>query len=470
MILIVVIAILVIFTNTADAATPAESLRSVIGSGIGISTWDEQLTPFAIQLLAVARMILVMMTALSGTMICLGLQEGLKKVWYIMLTIGLVFNMGDIMASFWTPIPENITPPAVDWEKVLGKSDEIEGVISGILSAYLSIIAYGAAAIVPIAQRILLFVGLVDLTLRFAFNTGKSSILNTFISETLKIGFLMFLIQNWLGTYTHLNIADTISVGFQQLGYLAAGVSDHAQIVRIDSIISVDSHSTLNPESIISNMFKTMSLVTSKFISAGPASPFFLLFYLLCWLLSMFCCVYTAIELFCAIFVYYTLGIISIPLLAFGACRHTSFLMKGSIRGMFINGVNLAVITFLQGILCRMFNKYVITLEDRLATSESASSAVAEHIFSPEILQLLIISLLMAVIVRKIPQLLNGLLSGNPGALSANDVTAPVLMAAGAIIQNSSHTLTQDKQRDTPISKMPQPPAMSKIEPTKPVK
>lgn len=129
----------------------------------------------------------------------------------------------------------------------------------------------------------------------------------------------------------------------------------------------------------------------------------------------------TAINIFMARLEFYTVALLGLILLPFGMVRHLSFLAQKTISAVFNCAVKLAVIAFLQAMLgtvmLHMLDQYG---ELYWAHRSDMGALVAAQC------QILLMALLMAFLTTKIPQLVQGLLSGSP-SLSGGDMLAPAM-------------------------------------------
>ena len=124
---------------------------------------------------------------------------------------------------------------------------------------------------------------------------------------------------------------------------------------------------------------------------------------------------------------FYTMALLTMPLLAFGVSKKFSFLSDKTIGAMFNLGIKLAVISFLTGAICPMLNTF----------TESFNSNGTKGIPGGDLrvcLVMLITVLIIYLLTKKIPQLVSGLLSGQPqlGGSQMTQMAASAARTAGA--------------------------------------
>ena len=110
-----------VFDNNAAVTEIAGGLS---GGGWGFgSTFQTQVSNLSKGLLASAKIIAVIMTALAGCMICFGSYDNKKIFWNWILGIGLAINFGDLILNLWSV--ESVTAPTkIEDYKLLMKSED----------------------------------------------------------------------------------------------------------------------------------------------------------------------------------------------------------------------------------------------------------------------------------------------------------------------------------------------------------
>ena len=110
-----------VFDNNAAVTEIAGGLSGG-GAGFG-ETFQTQVSNLSKGLLASAKIIAVIMTALAGCMICFGTYDNKKIFWNWVLGIGLAINFGDLILNLWSV--ESVTAPTkIEDYKLLMKSED----------------------------------------------------------------------------------------------------------------------------------------------------------------------------------------------------------------------------------------------------------------------------------------------------------------------------------------------------------
>lgn len=481
--------ILVLFCLFGSGLAEAAN-ADLIDGGVGLSSIDDTLKKLARGIVALARPIVAIMTAIAGTMAILNVGDSKRPMWYAILGIGLLLNLGDVLWSMWGKYAN----PATGLESAIEYSIQIKDtvnadsngvdILSTFMRYYLEIIVTGAERIKPIAVKLLLILALIDASIRLALDLTEKDKMAWMVKTFLRIGFYVFLINSWLGV-GGLNLMDSLSKGFQEIGYMA-GNYGQALPTSIDKRDEIDPKDNLAPDSIINNGFKMFMYVyegvsspeeiqsrrdnksdsshgggggktddgtggvldkvgrgiknipgVGLVVSAGiglyhmfDKFSFGCVAVLVAMVAFIICIFLTGIEMFMARIEFYTLALLGIPLLAFGAIKHFEYLAQQTIRAVFNCGVKLCVISFLQAVLCRLFTKF---------TNELYGASIFDnmgHILSVS-LQLLLVSLIMVLLTLKIPKLIQGLLSGNP-SLGGSDMTGTTMGVATTAVSTAA--------------------------------
>lgn len=407
--------------------------ETIISGGVGLTTVDPQLKQLARGITALAKPIVVIMTSVAGIMVVLNIGgDHRRPIWNIILGIGLALNFGSVLWSMWGEyaVPSTGIREATEYSlKVYDESNVGENgidILSPFMKYYLTIIVAGSLQIKPIAIKLLLVLALIDMSVRLALDLTEKDKISWLVKTFLKIGFYIFLIQNWLGT-GGLNLMDTLSKGFQEIGFIAGNYGE-ALPTSIDDLPEINSRDALAPDSIVNNMFKMFTQIytaasnTVSILSPGK-SIMNALFIVIPLILSTICMFLTAIEMFMARIEFYTLALLGLPLLAFGAIQHFEYLAQQTIRAVFNCGVKVSVIAFLQAVLCQLFSKYTADMGAALKGDWGTLFLLC--------IQLMLSSLIMFLLTLKVPKIIQGLLSGNP-SMSGSDMTGTAMGAASA--------------------------------------
>ncbi len=451
-IIVGVLTISLLFTCGAELAEAAEN-NSVFAGVFGLSSVDSDLQRLLKGITSLARPIVTIMTALAGMMVCLNIGGDHKqKIWNWILGIGLALNFGSVLWYMWggyADIPAGQQAAAEYSFKVFNESNLTDGgidTLSQMMKYLLTFVVAGATAIKPIAIKLLLGLALADMSIRLALDLTDKDKVSWLVKTFLKVGFYVFLIHNWLGI-DGWNLMDMLSKGFQEIGFVAGNYGEAPLVSTEDIAGTIDPKHNLAPDSIVNNMAKMFDMIYAsslpqdaslmdKAVAAGRryftlvTSPVSSVLMAISLLIAVICAFLTAIEMFMARIEFYILALLAIPLLAFGVIKHFEYLAQNAIRAVFNCGVKVCVIAFLQAVICQMFTKYTAEIDKSLRAGPFSSSTGTMFELLSMTLQLLFMSIIMYLIVSKIPKLIQGLLAGNP-SLGGSDMTGTVMSAAG---------------------------------------
>lgn len=441
-----------VFNCGAELAEAADN-DSVLAGGFGLSSIDNDLRRLLKGITSLARPVVTIMTALAGMMVVLNIGGDHKqKIWNWILGIGLALNFGSVLWNMWggyANIPAGRIAAAEYTFKIFGESNLTDGgidTLSQMMKYLLTYVVAGAIAIKPIAIKLLLGLALADMSIRLALDITDKDKVSWLVKTFLKIGFYVFLIHNWLGI-DGWNLMDMLSKGFQEIGFTAGNYGEAILVSTEDVNGTIDPKDNLAPDSIVNNMFKMFSMLygsslpqdasfMDKAVAAGKryfslvTSPVSSVLIALSLLIAVICAFLTAIEMFMARIEFYILALLAIPLLAFGVIKHFEYLAQNAIRAVFNCGVKVCVIAFLQAVICQMFTRYTFEIDKSLRAGPTGSSTGTSFELLSMTLQLLLMSIIMYLIVSKVPKLIQGLLAGNP-SLGGSDMTGTVMGAAG---------------------------------------
>ena len=117
-----------------------------------------------------------------------------------------------------------------------------------------------------------------------------------------------------------------------------------------------------------------------------------------------FLLILTGIEMLMARIEFWTLAMLTIPLIPFAALSMTRFLFQSAINAMLNLAIKVCVIAFITAVSASMLTDYT-------------QAFVSDHDIGTDfslLIQGVLISLLLYMIVKKVPELVTGLISGNP--------------------------------------------------------
>jgi len=411
-------------SNTVLAATGNEALTTKLDLGMG-DDFNDMMRKITGGFLTIAKIVSVIMTATAGIMIAFNLGGPNKMVWNWLLGIGLALNFGGLLlnlpgfgldsyslqtaTSGYENIPDAIYP------KMSKDDDTSFNVFAVFMDYYLNnIILPGAKALTPIAARLLIVLTVIDCSVKLALDLVSGDKIKFLVTVLLKNGFYLWLILNWI---SGMNIVYRMQDGFQALGFLAGGQ---------DIAGGVDKK--FQPDSIVNNAYMSFDIIwngnsdvakDTGFIDsiknkvghfvAHTFSPITSFAMLVCLVISIGLLFLTALEMFIARIEFYTMGLLTIPLLAFGAVGQLNFLFRNAVGALFNLAIKVCVISFIQVFSTVMLARYVQKLCD----------SVEKNVYPgfgnfPIMFQLILVCLILYFMTKNIPNLVNSLLSGSP--------------------------------------------------------
>lgn len=341
--------------------------------------------------------IVTIMIATSALMLLFGNGgETSKQCFRIILGVGIALHFGNWVVNVFPQLSQDssmtVTPTPFP-----GKLTD-DNFMSMFMNYYIALCIHGAANIQGPALKLLGILASIEIAMAVAFQLEQDNV-KYILTQTIKIGFLIFLINEWVGgTY---GIAANISAWFEKLGLLAAG------------------QPMLEPNSIVNNGLVLIDQIWAKITKLGISSLGLILANLVILVGVVLSVFFTAIQLFMVRVEFWTISLMTIPLLPFGMYKHTRFLFEKAIGAVFNLGLKVGVTSFIAAIAGPLLQAIAAPMED-------ASMLESLGI----LLRLFLGCLVVCVMVMRIPDLVQGLLTGNP-SLSGSDMIAPARTAVG---------------------------------------
>lgn len=424
--------------SEAAGLTPSYD-NANINSGIGIKAFDDPndgLLKFVKDLLHLMHPIVTILTAVAGLQIAFGISDGKKTVWNWILGIGLALSFGDFVYNsdmFGTIFDKyhdinNTTGATAPALSIKNSAEANADFLSRFYSYYHDdIIMKGATAIEGICIKLLLVLFTINCSMKLALDLISGDKIKFLISEVLKASFYVFLITNWV---QGMHLTGLLSDGFQEIGFIAGG----------------DTGGSLKPDAIWANGVKL--LVMMMHVIVDRASIFHIadtLLMVIAFIVSCFCIIMTSIEMFMVRIEFLTMSLLTMPLLAFAVIEQFSFLSQKAIGAVFNLALKCCVIAFLQAIIVPFLTSMINQMQDVSikagsdgkisgGTYHSIDSATAGGVGeSFMVWATLILGLvLIYILVTKIPDLVTGLLNGNP-TLGGTSMTGVAMGALGGM-------------------------------------
>jgi type IV secretion system protein TrbL len=304
-------------------------------------------------------------------------------------------NFGSWLYSAYGSFITNTIPEAsVSGYEFSIKSSGSLDIMSGFMEYYMQIIVNGARYIQGPVLKLLLILALINASMQLALDLISGDKIKFMIKETLKTGFYIFLITNWIGG---MDLMQALSNGFETIGFLASGGSDY------------------KPDSIVQNGIKMFQSVYDSMTFQLNLST---ILTLICLITIVVCIFITGLEMFMARIEFWTMALVTIPLLPFGMVKQFNFLSEKAIGAMFNLAIKVCVIAFISGIAAPLLT----SLAKKMADSSDISTDISL------LFQSVIASLILVLLTKKVPSLVQGLLAGQP-SLAGGDMKKMMMTA-----------------------------------------
>lgn len=276
-------------------------------------------------------------------------------------------------------------------------------ILGGFMNNYTEhVIAPGAKNILPYCTRLLVILAVLQATWELSVKFMSGDKLQYLINMTLKIGFYLFLMTNWI------SLMGSLSEGFELLGIKAGGSTASANNIIGENCDRIAQLAT--------------DCVTAIFTNISFDSFGVLIIMVVSMVAIIYCMFMTALEMFMARIEFYTMALLTLPLLAFGVTSKFSFLTEKAIGAMFNLAIKVCAIAFISAMAVPFIESFVQKLKETPGTLEDLGI----------ILQAILACGMIYILTKKIPALVTGLLSGSPqlGGSSMIDMAKGTVGAA----------------------------------------
>ena len=402
--------------TTASAAT---SFSSDIGLKGGDNAFQNNLTTMANGMFTVARIISTIMIALAGIMIAFNVETANKTTWNIILGIGLALNFGTVLMSAFGGSFGGADQAPFEYRMHVTADEDSKwyDFLQPFTRTYIDYTKSGAVSIMPVAAKLLIVLTAISASVKISLDLISGDKMKFLVQILLETGLYLFLILNWYGH--GIDIMGSLCSGFQAIGYHAGGYSEG-----------------MGSGSLIAN---AVTMFTTGYGAAQEAfsiwSPISGLFTILCLVIMFILLVLAGIEMLMAKIEFFTMAMITIPLIPFAALPQTKFLFERALGAMFNLAIKVAVISFLTAMSSRILTDYCDEFA-KIAQDPSKGGIIGNM---PVLIQAVVVSLLLYLLIKKIPDLVQGLLSGSPSlngasmTQTAKNVTSAGVAAGAAI-------------------------------------
>lgn len=399
-------AILVAFLIPAVAFAAGNDY--IINQGTGMGTlFDTKLIEISKGILEACQKILLIMTAVAGMMIAWGIEDGKKLIWQLIFGFGLAVNFGSLLmdVGIWDFVTEaelakqNFVPFQFEYKNTAKDFDFLGKFMTNYQN---NIIIPGSIAILPYCLKLLIIICIIDATYEYASKSLSGDKVQYTISVLFKLGIYIYFMSNWI------ELMNALETGFEFIGFKAGG----ADTVNLNN----------QPNEIINNAIKIFSKQL-EFISDFSWTQWGLILINIVGLIVIFfLLVITACQLFMAKIEFLTMALLTLPLLAFGTSERFNFLCNKAIGAMFNLAIKVCCICFITTISLPFIQSFTKQIEQGGLTIGI-------------ILQTVLGCIILFLMTTKIPELVQGLLSGTP-SLSGGGMMA--MTARGAHIMYTS--------------------------------
>ena len=415
--ILVLVAVLVLADGTTASA--ATSFSSDIGLKGGDNAFQNNLTTMANGMFTVARIISTIMIALAGIMIAFNVETANKTTWNIILGIGLALNFGTVLMSAFGGSFGGADQAPFEYRMHVTADEDSKwyDFLQPFTRTYIDYTKSGAVSIMPVAAKLLIVLTAISASVKISLDLISGDKMKFLVQILLETGLYLFLILNWYGH--GIDIMGSLCSGFQAIGYHAGGYSDG-----------------MGSGSLIAN---AVTMFTTGYGAAQEAfsiwSPISGLFTILCLVIMFILLVLAGIEMLMAKIEFFTMAMITIPLIPFAALPQTKFLFERALGAMFNLAIKVAVISFLTAMSSRILTDYCDEFA-KIAQDPSKGGIIGNM---PVLIQAVVVSLLLYLLIKKIPDLVQGLLSGSPSlngasmTQTAKNVTSAGVAAGAAI-------------------------------------
>ena len=422
--ILVAAAALVLMDGTTASA--AAHFSSDIGLKGGDNAFQNNLTIITNGMFAVARIISIIMIALAGIMIVFNVETANKTTWNIILGIGLALNFGTVLMSAFGGSFGGGDQALFEYRMhvTADKDSKWYDFLQPFTNTYIDYTKSGAVAIMPVAAKLLIVLTAFSAAVKISLDLISGDKMKFLVQTLLETGLYLFLILNWYGH--GIDIMGSLCSGFQAIGYHAGGYT-----------------SGMQSSSLIENAVAMFSIgygAAEKGFSIW--SPIAGLFTVLCLLIMFILLILAGIEMLMAKIEFFTMAMITIPLIPFVALPQTKFLFERALGAMFNLAIKVAVISFLTAMSSRILTDYCEEFAT-IATDETKGGIIGNM---PVLIQMVVVSLLLYLLIKKIPALVQGLLSGSPSlsgasmTQTAKNVTSTAV-ATGAAVASGGTTV-----------------------------
>ena len=410
-----------------DVAFAAGTADDIIQKGTGLNeTFDTQFKTIAHGFWVIGNVIMIIMTSVAAIMVGFGIEDSKKTFWNWTLGVGLLWAFGNFLdATGLLSFSSQSAMQSPQWYQPNLKTSENDAdldFLSGFMNSYLEgVITPGAKNIQGYCISILVILSVIEVSWEMAFKLISGDKIKYLLTMVIKMGIFIWLITNWIP------LMNALGDGFQAIGFAAGGLTTEAgENLKPDSIVA-------NGYAIFNTFWKAASFKSIGLFFVNLISLFVI----------MIAMSLTAIEMFMARIEFYTMALITMPLLPFAVTSKFNFLSDKAIGAMFNLAIKVCVIAFITAFAV----PFMKTFAEKVAATSNPWTQVGV------IFQCVLAALVIYYLTKKIPELVTGLLSGQPSLGGANMVDqaktaanpATTVVASGAAVVRGAAAIAQGK-------------------------
>lgn len=419
------------------------------GTYEGMGAFEKMIHNFANGFASVGRAISVTLVAIGGLMYVFGLQQGNQLVWQSMLGIGLAINVASLFqAMFGDGSAYTAATATARSSFTIDLSSTSMGfdIPSEFMKFYVkNIIEVGAVAIMPYCMKLTILLAFIDTAVKLAFNVVSGDKAKFLLTTFLKIGFFMFLVEHWVvpgkdDAWSGISLTGALVQGFEAMGYIMGGLDANsimlaegssAAAAEGSSAPAVPSAIGTGVSGIMHNSFVIIGGMWTIITNASLFSmqAFAVLFGLIALVIMIYLLFNVGLEIFVAYLEFHSMSLLTMILLPLGMIEQTKDFFQKAIGAMFTLSIKMCAIAFVMSVTGKLLQTYTEeflkatglgTYDERSAFLEKVMrgsfDSAANDIFTTAnfFLTGILVCFICYLMVKKLPALVQGLLSGNP--------------------------------------------------------
>ncbi len=264
----------------------------------------------------------------------------------------------------------------------------------------------GVPAIKGLVMATFWMLATIDACMAFLTNLDDGDHFKILIQKCLKIGFWLFLLNNW-GMFCSVIKNSFIMAGSVMGSGGGLGLMQHPSVIVAKGLTSLDP--ILNFEASFSGMTRIMS--NFQMVCAG----------LFAYLLGCIAYVILGVQVVVTYVEFYLVCALLTIFVPFGVTKWTSFLAEKAIGGVIGYGVKLMVLSCLVSIIPDVINSYAPMIEIKPDNAITAFVSLAS------------VAVLLAFLAWQAPALAASVMTGGPSLTASNAISFAAIVGAATI-------------------------------------